>query len=149
MNILIDLFDHSGHAAAPYRQAGWHVIKVDIKHGIDILTWDYESQITKAVQNNWLYSTMPKIGLFAAIPCTDYALCGATHFKKKDADGRTAKSQLLVDKVYDIKLFIQQYFALSFWRVENPMSRIHSLNKWLGPVNFKFNPCDFSGYNSI
>lgn len=33
-----------------------------------------------------------------------------------------------------------------FYRIENPMSRIHKLNTWLGPVKFKFNPCDFSGY---
>lgn len=29
------------------------------------------------------------------------------------------------------------------------MSRIHKLNIWLGPVRFKFNPTDFSGYNYI
>lgn len=149
MNILIDLFDYSGHAAEPYRKNGWHIIQVDIKHGVNILTWDYKTEILKAINDNWLYSVMPKIGLLAAIPCTDYANCGATHFAKKDANGQTAKSQLLVDKTYEIIQFIKQYFDLTFWRVENPMSRIHKLNKWLGPVKFKFNPCDFAGYNYI
>ncbi len=144
--ILIDLFDYSGNAADPYRKAGWEVIQIDIKLGVDILTWNYKKEITKAVNENWFYSTMPKIGLLAAIPCTDYALSGAAHFAKKDIDGRTAKSQLLVDKVYEIKKFLEDYFAINFWRVENPMSRIHKLNTWLGPVKFKFNPCDFSGY---
>jgi hypothetical protein len=146
MNILIDLFDHSGHAAEPYRKNGWHVIQVDIKHGIDILEWDYKTIIHRAVNDNWKYSAMPKIGILAAIPCTDYANCGATWFAKKDADGSTAKSQLLVDKTYEIIQHIKEYYSLSFWRVENPMSRIHKLNTWLGPVKFKFNACDFSGY---
>ena len=149
MNILIDLFDHSGHAAEPYRKNGWHIIQVDIKHGIDILEWNYKSAILKVVNEKWQYSTMPKIGLLAAIPCTDYANCGALWFARKDMDGSTAKSQLLVDKTYEIIQNIKQYYSLSFWRIENPMSRIHKLNPWMGPVKFKFNPCDFSGYNYI
>lgn len=146
MNILIDLFDHSGHAAEPYRKNGWHVIQVDIKHGIDILTWDYDFVISHIMQNR---IKGDKIGILAAIPCTDYALSGAAHFKAKDNDGRTKMSQLLVDRTYKIMSLFHAAFNLDFWRVENPMSRIHSLNKWLGPVKFKFDPCDFAMYNHI
>jgi hypothetical protein len=151
MNILIDLFDHSGHAAEPYKRNNWHVFQVDIKHGIDILEWDYKNEIMDFVADlKYIDRNMEiKFGLLAAVPCTDYALCGATHFKKKDTDGRTEVSQLLVDKTKEIIDWLDVKFGLLFWRVENPMSRIHSLNKWLGPVKFKFNPCDFSGYNHI
>jgi len=148
MNILIDLFDHSGNSAKPYREAGWHVIQIDIKHGVDILTWDYKKEITRAVNDNWSYSTPPKIGLLSAVPCTDYALSGAKHFAEKDADGRTAKSDLLVDKVYEIKMFVQDHWSLSFWKIENPRSRIHTRHKWLGKITHKFNPCDYAGYTN-
>lgn len=146
--ILIDLFDHSGNAADPYRKAGWHIIQVDIKHGIDILEFDYKAIITKAVNNSWRYSTMPKIGILAAIPCTDYATSGAKHFAQKDANGSTAKSDLLVDRTYDIITFVKDNFSLDFWKVENPRTRIHKRHKWLGNITQKFNPCDFSGYTN-
>lgn len=146
MNILIDLFDHSGNAAEPYRRAGWHIIQVDIKHGIDILTWDYKTAILQAVRDNWVYSTGPQIGILAAIPCTDFSTSGSKHFKRKDNDGSTGKSQLLVDKVYEIKQFVLEHWSLMFWKVENPRTRIHTLNPWLGKITQKFNPCDFAGY---
>ena len=157
-NILIDLFDHSGNAAEPYRAAGWHIIQVDIKHGIDILTWNYKAAIhiahAKAVQQHlyqWgKYSTSDfKFGLLAAIPCTDYAISGAKHFKRKDADGSTAKSQLLVNKSKEIIDWLDSNFELMFWKVENPRTRIHTLNPWLGNITQKFNPCDFAGYMPI
>jgi len=148
MNLLIDLFDYSGNAAEPYRANDWHVLQVDIKHGIDILTWDYQTEIRKAFYDNWDYlEPLPKIGLLAAIPCTDYALSGAAHFAKKDIDGRTEQSQKLVQKVLEIKEFIEKWYILNFWRVENPMSRIHKLNNWLGDIKLKINPCDYAGYN--
>lgn len=147
--VLIDLFDHSGNAAADYRRNGWTVLQVDIKHGIDILTWDYKGAILRAVADNWYYSTMPKIGLLAAVPCTDYATSGSKHFARKDTDGSTAKSQLLVDRTYDIIKFTEDKFALDFWKIENPRTRIHNLNPWIGRITQKFNPCDFAGYNNV
>lgn len=155
MNILIDLFDHSGNAAEPYRKNGWIVIQVDIKHGIDILTWNYKaaiaiahSQVVAKQIDQWGIAKFSEIkfGLLAAIPCTDYANCGATWFAKKDANGTTRKSDLLVEKTREIITYLKGNYSLMFWRVENPMSRIHKLNTWLGSVKFKLNPCDFSGY---
>ena len=50
---------------------------------------------------------------------------------------------LLVDKTREII----EYFNPRFWCVENPMSRIHKLNSWLGKVQFKFHPYEFAGYS--
>lgn len=81
------------------------------------------------------------------IPCTDYALSGAKHFKYKDADGRTAQSQKLVSKTKEIIDYCSSgSYKLKFWQIENPGSRIHSLNPWMGKPILKFNPCDFAGY---
>lgn len=128
--VLISLFDFTGNWSRPYKEAGWNIIQVDIKHGIDVMSWDYRS-----IEN--------VKGILAAQPCTDYALSGAKHFRQKDIDGRTAQSQKLVYKTKEII----EYFDPEFYSLENPMSRIHKLNPWLGPPRLKFNPCDYAGYD--
>jgi hypothetical protein len=146
MKILLDLFSHSGNCSKPYRDAGWHVLQVDIKHGIDILKWDYVSAIRELI-NSQPFRTSDhavQIGIIAAIPCTDYAISGARHFAAKDSDGRTHQSNRLVMATKHIIDYCKYTFNLVFWQVENPMSRIHKLNPWLGSVKHKFNPCDYA-----
>lgn len=142
--LLISLFDHSKNASQPYEDAGWDVIRVDIKNGVDILTWDYISEFKKYIGDSDVF---PEIFIIAMIPCTDYALSGARHFKAKDLDGRTEYSQKLVAKTKEIIDFFD--FTLNIlrgWQIENPMSRIHKLNPWMGSPRLKFNPCDYAGY---
>jgi hypothetical protein len=129
---IISLFDYSGNWSKPYKQNGYNIIQVDIKLGIDVFNWYY-----KKIQNVY--------GILAAVPCTDYALCGAKYFKEKDLKGITNNSNKLVNKTKEII----DYFKpnLKFWVIENPMSRIHKLNPWLGNVKYKFNPCDFAKYD--
>lgn len=129
VSVILSLFDYSGIWSKYYRLNGFKVIQIDIKNGIDILTWNY-----KEIENVY--------GILAAVPCTDYALSGAKHFKRKDSDGTTMQSQKLVEKTREII----EYFKPKFWAVENPMTRIHKLNTWLNKPKFKFNPCDFAGY---
>lgn len=126
--IILSLFDHSGNWSRPYREAGFDVVQVDKKLGIDILTWDY--------------TKIPNVNIcLIACPCTDYALSGAKHFFRKDHDGTTEESQKLVAKVKEIL----DYFKPEIWVLENPMSRIHKLNTWLGEVKYKFHPYEFAG----
>src|ERR1035437_8867397 len=132
--LLISLFDYTGNASEPYRKARWDIIQVDIKLGIDITTLDCRDCL-----NQYGYM-QPEIGIIAMIPCTDYALSGAKHFKEKDLDGRTAQSQKLVAKTKQIIDFFFVRGLLKFWQVENPMSRIHKLNPWLGEVKLKLIP---------
>lgn len=96
MNLLISLYDYSGNQSEPYRKNGWEVWQIEIKRGIDILSWDFITPF------EYLKSILPKnekirIGIIAPIPCTDYALSGARHFKAKDEDGRTAYSQKMAE----------------------------------------------------
>lgn len=147
MKLLISLYDYSGNQSFPYKENGWFVKQVEIKHGIDILTWDYKNFYDDIVRAIDLYGDkIEKIGIICPTPCTDYAISGAKHFAKKDANGETDFSQQLVAKNKQIIDFFKATGLLQFWQVENPMSRIHKLNPWLGEVKFKFNPCDFSGY---
>ena len=104
---ILSLFDYTGNWSRPYREAGFNVIQVDKKYGLDILTFNYRRYLQI-------------FGILAAIPCTDYALSGARWFAEKDADGRTKESNKLVRKTLEII----RYFKPVFWAIENPMSRI-------------------------
>jgi site-specific DNA-cytosine methylase len=130
-NTIISLFDLTGTWSKPYRDNGYDVIQVDIQLGYDILKWDY-----KQVDKNSVY------GILNASPCTDFAISGARHFAKKDSNGQTENSIKVARK----GLEIIDYFKPEFWVLENPMTRIHKLIPEIGPVKFKFNPCDFAGY---
>ena len=125
--IILSLFDYTGNWSKPYKDNGYKVIQIDIKHGDNILTWDY-----KRIKNVY--------GILAAVPCTDYAVSGARWFKDKDQDGRTGQSQLLVKKTMEII----NWFNPVFWVIENPVSRIGRLNPSIGEVKERFNPYDFA-----
>jgi hypothetical protein len=141
--LLISLFDYTGNASKPYRENGWRVVQIDKKLGRDIMDFNLIHLL-----NDYDYA-MPEVGVIAMIPCTDYALSGAKHFAAKDKDGRTAQSQILVDRTKQVIDFLDNARLLKFWQIENPMSRIHKLNPWMGNPRLKFNPCDYAGYDPI
>lgn len=145
-DIIISLFDYSGSWSLPYKKAGYLVIQVDIKLGIDILTWDY-----KFIDRNRV------AGILAAPPCTDYTVSGNRFWKQKDTNGSTALSNSLVSKTLEIVA----YFNPEFFAMENPKGRLKrmlagnyepgepkiivpaSLQKLLMEPALKFNPCDY------
>lgn len=112
---VLSLFDYSGVWSEPYVKAGYHVVRVDLKHGVDILTID-----KKWLDENIKY---PVYGILAAPPCTDFSVSGARWWKFKDADGRTQHSIKLVKKT----LAIIRYLKPTFWALENPIGRISKL----------------------
>lgn len=147
INVLISLYDHSGNQSKPYKDNGWLIKQVELKHGIDILTWDFKNYYYDLIHYLGIADCcIQKIGIICPTPCTDYALCGAKHFKRKDEDGTTEFSQKLVARNRQIISFFKETNILQFWYIENPKSRIHKLNPWMGSVKFKFNPCDFAGW---
>lgn len=145
--ILLSFFDFTGEWSKPYSEdMDWEVKKYDIKNGFDILNFHADEFMSDYLHSIQKYS-LPEIGLLFAVPCTDYALSGAAWFKMKDLDGRTSASNILVDKVKEIIDWFQKAGILSFYAIENPMSRIHSIHKWMGKPALKFNPCDYAGYS--
>lgn len=111
--VILSLFDYTGSWSKPYEDAGYKVIRIDIKNGIDILKWDYRN--------------IPNVvGILAAPPCTDFALSGAQYWPVKDQDGRTAHSVALVKKTLEIVYYYKER-GLLFWTLENPVGRIDKL----------------------
>jgi hypothetical protein len=114
---ILSLFDYSGNWPSFYKEAGYDVYQIDVKHDLNIL------DITKDDLLDNVY------GILAAPPCTDFAGSGAQYWKAKDADGRTEASLALVDKTLEI---ISWYPNLKFWALENPVGRLSSLRPLLG-----------------
>jgi hypothetical protein len=128
-SILISLYDYSGAWSQPYEDAGWTVIRIDIKRGTDIMTWDYK-----------FFDHCN--GLLAAPPCTDFSNSGAQYFSTKDADGRTAHSVSLVRKALEIVEYFKPR-GLLFWALENPLGRINRCVPELGSPSWWFHPSDY------
>lgn len=128
--VILSLFDYSGNWPAPYKEAGYTVYQVDIKHGIDIL------EITPDdIPSTNIY------GILAAVPCTDFASSGARWWAGKDADGSTEHSLKLLDKTLELIKF----YNPKFWVIENPVGRIAKLRPEIGKPWY-FNPNEFAGY---
>src|SRR5882672_6374785 len=134
-SLLISLYDHSGNASGPYLENGWDVVQVDIKHGQDIMEWDY-----KSVQH------YDKIGMIIMQPCTAYALSGNRHKGYRAQDGQFKYHQKLVAKTKEIIDFFNPFF----WQLENPKTDIHKKNPWIGQrPKLIFDPCDYAGYDPV
>lgn len=145
--LLISLYDRTGNWSRPFEEdPEWDVIRVDIQNGVDILTWCYVCEYRKYMG---ISDVMPEVFIMAAQPCDAYALCGNRHKEKRRLSGEFDFAQSLVAKTKEIIDFFDNAGVLIGWVLENPMSDIHTHNKWLGQPKQKFNPCDFAGYDPI
>lgn len=122
LKLIYSLCDFSGEWPRPYREAGYRVVQVDLKHGQDVRLLEPPGE--------------PVWGVLAAPPCTDFSSSGAQYWKAKDADGRTLESLALVDACLRFITAVRPHF----WALENPVGR---LKRWLGKPAYIFDPCDY------
>jgi hypothetical protein len=120
--LIYSLFDYSGNWVKPYRDAGYRVVQVDIKHGQDIRTLE--------IPDEKVY------GILSAPPCTHFAGSGARWWAEKDADGRTEQGLELIGATTRFILACDPVF----WVLENPVGR---LNRWLGKPTMYFQPYEY------
>jgi len=134
---ILSLFDHSGNWPRPFQEAGYHVVSVDIKRGMDV------TKITRAWLSRNVHIVGRVVGVLAAPPCTDFASSGAQYWKVKDKDGRTAASVNLVR----CALRIIEMCKPDWWALENPVGRLPQLVPELRqcPVWY-FHPWEFGGW---
>ena len=118
---VLSLCDHSGEWSRPYREAGYDVVQIDLKHGDDV-------RLFKALP-------YPVRGVLAAPPCTEFASSGARWWAAK---GEGALTNGL--SVVDACLRIVAVHRPAWWALENPVGR---LRHYLGEPRMAFDPCDF------
>lgn len=125
MRVIYSLCDYSGTWSQPYRDAGYIVHQIDLKHGHDVRLLEYCPERVH--------------GILMAPDCNPFAGSGAQYWDDKDADGRTLAGISLVDACLRMVAIYQP----QWWALENPVGR---LRRWLGPPALSFDPCDYGGY---
>jgi len=121
MMTVLSLCDFTGEWSRPYRDAGYDVRRVDLKHGDDVRLFEALSH--------------PVRGVLAAPPCTHFAGSGARWWAEK-GDSALLEGLALVDACMRI---IAVHNPL-WWALENPVGR---LRRWLGEPTLIFNPSDY------
>ncbi len=121
MLTVLSLCDFTGAWSQPYVDAGYDVVRLDIRRGQDV-------RLFEALP-------FPVRGVLAAPPCTDFASSGARWWAGKG-------EQALLDglAVVDACLRIVAVHRPQWWCLENPVGR---LRKYLGAPRMAFDPADF------
>lgn len=122
---VLSLCDYTGEWSRPYAEAGYDVLRVDLKHGTDV-------RLFEALP-------FPALGVLAAPPCTDFACSGARWWEEK-SDAALLASLAVVDACLRIIVVHRP----QWWVLENPIGR---LSRWLGEPRASFDPCEYGdGY---
>jgi len=125
--LILSLCDYSGHWSQPYADAGYEVIRVDLKLGSD-------ARLLKKLNR-------PVHGVLAAPVCTEFSGAGARHWAAKEAAGNKG----LIDGLglVDACIRIVAVNHPEFWVIENPVGR---LKDWIGNHVMTFNPNEYAGW---
>ncbi len=121
MKTILSLCDYSGVWSQPYVDAGYNVVRVDIKDGADVRLFKKPGY--------------PVHGILAAPPCTHLASSGARWWAKK---GKAALLEGM--SVVDACIRIIAVCKPVWWALENPVGR---LVDYLGKPVMYFQPCDY------
>ena len=119
-DIILDLCGGTGAWSAPYKEAGYEVIIVDLIQGDDV-------RLFKPPKNVY--------GILAAPPCTHLCGSGARWWKEK---GDAALLDAL--SIVDACLRIIYMSNPVFWALENPVGRIVH---YLGKPKMYFQPYEY------
>jgi hypothetical protein len=119
--MILSLCDHSGEWSRPYLEAGYEVVRIDLREGRDVRLFRRPAG--------------PIRGILAAPPCCHFARSGARHWAAK---GEAAILEGL--SVVDACLRLVAITRPDWWALENPIGR---LKDYLGDPAYKFDPCDF------
>ena len=121
MKTIISLCDYTGAWSQPYADAGYNVVRVDIKTGVDV-------RLCKKPE-------YPVHGILAAPPCTHLAGSGARWWKSK-GEAALLEGMAIVDACLRIVTVCKPVW----WALENPVGR---LTDYLGRPVMYFQPNDY------
>lgn len=132
---MLSLCDYSGAWSAPYRDAGYDVVQVDLKHGMDARLWPSPASDMPRLPRDFAdIRTWGAVrGILAAPVCTAFAGSGA-RWPRSDAEMLEALS--LVDACFRLAWVLEPVWFV----LENPVGK---LNRWLGDPVMTFQPSDY------
>ena len=135
-DIVISLFDYTGHMVAPWAEAGYRCYCVDLQHAPGETHFGNVTLVGADVRE-WLPPFAPVKILFAFPPCTHVAASGARWFKDKGLGSLVAALQL-----FEATVRLAEWTGAPYM-IENPVSTVSTY--WRGP-DHTFDPCDYGGY---
>jgi len=118
---ILDLCSGTGSWSKPYKDAGYHVVEVDIKNGQDVKLFEFPDYKVH--------------GILAAPPCTEFSY--AKHFHGKDNYKHDFVEGL---SIVDACLRIISVTSPKWWVLENPYNY---LRRWLGEPLLIFDPWQY------
>jgi len=119
----LSLYDYSGVWCQPYRDAGYDVIQLDIKHGDDVRLFEHPGEVH---------------GIIAQPPCTHFAGSGARWWEEKGDEAILEGMQLV-----DAALRFVATCNPTWWVLENPVGR---LPDWIGDWKMTYQPHEYAGW---
>lgn len=120
---ILSFCDYTGNWSRPFEEAGYRVIRVDLRHGQDVRLLEYPGKV-------W--------GIIAQPPCTHLAGSGARWWAGK---GQTALLEAL--SIADACLRAVAIANPEWWVLENPVGR---LSRYYGKPRYTFHPYEYAGW---
>ena len=152
--IVISLYDYTGEALKPWAEAGYQCFAYDIQHSKENMNTDTFSGSEGSI--SYVHADLHNIGTldkiyeqfegkqvtFAmAFPvCTDMAVSGAAHFKRKREADPLFQRKAANYAIWCAELF--QALGCPYF-IENPVSVLSTL--WRKP-DYSFHPYEYGGY---
>ena len=151
--IVISLYDFTGEALKPWAEAGYTCHAFDNQHSLvepEVQTFDGGGSINYNFadlhDHNWLNAIQSEFGdkpvVFGmAFPvCTDMAVSGAAHFKRK----AQANPFFQADAVGHATAVARMFNGMAIpYFIENPVSVLATM--WRKP-DYRFHPYEYGGY---
>ena len=150
--IVLSLYDYTGEALKPWAEAGYACYAFDIQHDetprVDMFNSGgfiiykhadlHKKQILKDITNEFIFKD---IAFGMAFPvCTDMAVSGAAHFKRKAERDPEFQERAVNYAVWCSELF--QNLDVPYF-IENPVSVLAT--KWRKP-DHSFHPYEYGNY---
>ena len=135
--LILSLCDYSGVWSQPYVDAGYEVVRVDIKHPLGEWKQRDGSWHVGADLNRFDFPWTPYATL-AAPSCTCFCRPGARWWPRQDAEGRTSEDVILFRNCLRLCRT-----SAGWWALENPPGRHRELMPELPQPAWQFHPCDY------
>jgi len=152
--IVISLYDFTGEACKPWAEAGYDCYAYDIQHSKENINTDtfvgsdgsityvyadlHDHNTLNAIHSE--FSDKPVVFGMAFPVCTDMAVSGAAHFKRKAEANPSFQDEAVSYAVWCARLFNSLHVP---YFVENPVSVLAT--KWRKP-DHRFHPYEYGGY---
>ena len=150
--IVISLYDFTGEALKPWAEAGYTCHAFDIQHDeagwVDRFDGGGSIRFQKSDLHNYgnivalkeAFEDKPVVFGMAFPVCTDMAVSGAAHFKRKAEANPSFQDEAVSYAVWCARLFNSLHVPFF---VENPVSVLAT--KWRKP-DHSFHPYEYGGY---